>query len=156
MRVWTYILLLPEEENRLLRFLRSVFGSEAAVEIIKKIPVDGGVYQTSLIKELSHSNKTIIKALQNLVELRILNERMVKVKRGNRTVWVKFYTPTDLGRWLIMLLSPVKRENKVFMEKLIKSLFRLYVGNVFRMCKKHGIDPNILKAIVEEELAAET
>jgi len=156
LRVWPYILPLPVDSSKLLRFLRAVFGSETALEILRKLPADGRVYQARLIEELNRSNKTVINALKNLVSLGVLEEGMEKARRGNRVVWVKYYTVTDLGRWLAFLISPPEQLDKDVVKRLIENLLKLYLDSILKVCKSYDIDPiELIKRVLEEENASD-
>ncbi|MEM2574068.1 MAG: hypothetical protein QXF77_06615, partial [Candidatus Jordarchaeales archaeon] len=75
---WPYLLFLPADPHDLRAFLLDVFGSPITLEILEKI--DRGVQaQKDIIRQLRHSNKTIIFHLKNLVRLGVLEEEY-KVK----------------------------------------------------------------------------
>lgn len=157
MRVWPYILPLPVEGDKLLRFLRAVFGSETALEILKKLPAEGKVYQAMLIEELNRSNKTVINALKNLVSLGVLEEGMEKTHRDNRVVWVKYYTVTDLGRWLAFLISPPEQLDKETVKRLIESLLKLYLDSILKLCKRYDIDAvDLIERVLREEAVSDS
>ena len=155
MKVWPYILPLPVDNSKLLRFLKAVFGSETALEILRKLPADGKVYQAKLIEELNRSNKTVINALKNLVSLGVLEEGMEKARRGNRVVWVKYYTATDLGKWLVFLILPPEELDKEVVKKLIENLLKLYLDSILKICRSYNIDPvDLIKRVLEEKNAS--
>jgi len=150
LKVWPYILPLPVDNSKLLRFLKAVFGSETALEILRKLPADGKVYQAKLIEELNRSNKTVINALKNLVSLGVLEAR-----RGNRVVWVKYYTATDLGKWLVFLILPPEELDKEVVKKLIENLLKLYLDSILKVCRSYNIDPvDLIKRVLEEKNAS--
>ncbi|MBS7605836.1 hypothetical protein KEJ31_06005, partial [Candidatus Bathyarchaeota archaeon] len=109
-------------------------------------------YQKDLIENLGYSNKTLIEHLRALVDLGILCECMEKKDMHGRTVWLKAYTLTDLGRWFALLLieeESLPRENKI---EIACNVFRSYVKWVRKLAESLGIDKNKLFRIFEEEM----
>ena len=94
--------------------------------------------------------------MKNLVNLGVLEEGMEKARRGNRVVWVKYYTVTDLGRWLAFLISPPEQLDKDVVKRLIENLLKLYLDSILKVCKSYDIDPiELIKRVLEEENASD-
>lgn len=149
--LWPYILPLPTKSTRQYKILLSVFKSKVSFEIMRLMPVDKAIYQKDLIGKLCrHSNKTVIEGLNRLVSAGVLEEGMEKVAVNDKNVWVKWYKPTFLGKWLVLLLIPPKQIPREKVEETIKTLFTLYIKNAVDLCKNYEVNPEVIKEIFEE------
>lgn len=104
---YPYVVFLPSGN----KILGSIFGSRAAVDILKFSVSQGisqKIYQKDIIGSLKYSNKTIIQNSKLLTELGILIEYMEKKEEKGRIVWVKAYELSDIGKWLLYR-SPKRR-----------------------------------------------
>jgi len=153
MEVWPYILPLPSDRANQRRFLISVFGSDIAIEILRNISLEGKVYQRDLIKSLNYSNKTIIKHLKTLVSFNVLDEGMKKVVENKKTIWLKWYKTTNLGKWVVFLFVPPEKIDKKILEKILEELFELYIRNAVQLCKKYSVDPKLLEKVFSQAMA---
>lgn len=149
-KLWPYILPLPTKPDRHYKILRTVFGSKATLEIMKKAPPKGRIYQKDLIAELRFSNKTIIEKLKRLVSIGVLEEGMEKVEIRGKGFWNKWYEPTPLGRWIILLMKPPHEVSREDIEDILKELFRIYVDSAMKLCDDYDIDHRILEDAFEE------
>ena len=154
MEVWPYILPLPSDRADQRRFLLSVFGSDTAMDILKNVSLEEKIYQRDLIRGLHYSNKTIIKNLKTLVTYGVLEEGMEKSSERGKTLWLKWYKSTNLGRWLVLLLVPPEKIDAKLVEKIMEELFELYVKNAVRLCKAYGIDSKLLAKVFEKSVAS--
>lgn len=149
-----YVVFLPSEQK--IRILNAIFGSKAAVDILK-FSLDQGIsnriYQKDLIKTLPYSNKTIIGNLKSLTKLRVLREYMEKVKEKGRIVWVKAYQLTDAGRWFALLLAKEKDLSEHEKAEILQDLFRAYVRWVRGVSEKLHLNRSDLRRAFEEEMA---
>ena len=152
-RLYPYVIFLPRSSKH--KVLRAIFGSSVPVDILKfalKQGVYEKIYQKDLIKKLGYSNKTIIEHLKALTKMGVLNERMEKTEVSGRTVWLKIYTLSDLGRWFALLLveeENLSREDKI---KIVYNVFRSYIRWIKDLSEKLGIDKSELLKIFEEEM----
>lgn len=147
-----YVVFLPSEHK--IRILSAIFGSRAAVDILK-LSLDKGIseklYQQELGKKLSYSNKTIIKNLKSLTKLDILQESMEKSEKNQRIVWVKAYQLSDMGKWFSLLLAEEKDLSESEKAQILESLFRTYIRWVKDLSSKlHLSKGNLEKAFREE------
>ncbi len=147
-------MFLPSEQKT--RILSAIFGSKAAVDILKFSLSQGiskKLYQKELIEKLAYSNKTVIENLKTLTKLGILKEDMEKLRKGNRTIWVKAYQLSDTGRWFALLLAKEKDLSKEEEADILKRIFRTYIKWVRDLSEKLQVDKKALKEIFVEEMA---
>jgi transcription initiation factor IIE alpha subunit len=152
-RLYPYVIFLPRGIKR--EVLKAIFGSSVPVDILRfalERGVSEKIYQRDLIEKLEYSNKTVIEHLNALTELGILNEHMEKAESSGRTVWLKAYTLTDLGKWFALLLveeEKLSREDKI---KIAYNAFRSYMKWMRELAEKIGISKEELLKIFEEEM----
>ncbi|RLI41575.1 hypothetical protein DRO59_06625 [Candidatus Bathyarchaeota archaeon] len=147
-------MFLPSEQKT--RILSAIFGSKATVDILKFSLSQGiskKLYQKELIEKLAYSNKTVIENLKTLTKLGILKEDMEKLRKGNRTIWVKAYQLSDTGRWFALLLAKEKDLSKEEEADILKKIFRTYIRWVRDLSEKLQLDKKALKEIFAEEMA---
>lgn len=151
--VYPYLIFLPTKQKQ--KVLKAVFGSHGPIDILK-FSINQGIaqkiYQQDLIEHLDYSNKTVIERLKDLVALRILEGGMEKKESTHRTVWVKYYTLTDLGRWFALLLAnedTLSREETV---EIVKSVFRIYINWARKLTEKLHVDKKVIEDIFMEEM----
>jgi hypothetical protein len=145
-----YILPLPKNTEDQRRFYRSVFGSDTALEVLRMASLENKIYQKDLIKELKYSNKTILETLKRLVSLGVLQEGMEKMAEVGKTVWVKWYSPTNVGRWIVLLFLPPKKVDSKLIEDSIEELFGLYVKSAIQLCKTYNLKTELLRKVFED------
>lgn len=148
-----YVVFLPEEQKS--RILSAIFGSKAAVGILKfalKHGVSKRIYQRILMKELAYSNKTIIETLKSLTRLGVLSENMEKATKNGRTVWIKTYQLSDAGKWFALLLAEEKDLSISEKAEILQNIFRSYVGWVRNLSENLNLDKESLRKIFAEEM----
>lgn len=152
-RLYPYIVFLPTRKKH--EVLRAIFRSMVPIDILN-FSINQGIskkiYQKDLIESLNYSNKTLIEHLKALTDLGILEEFMEKAESAGRTVWVKYYLLSDLGRWFALLLAEedaLSRDEKV---DIIRSVFRSYVRWVKELTEKLDVDKGILQEIFKKEM----
>ena len=153
--LWPYILPLPlDPEKREL--VMSVLRSSIATAILMKIRLDAPSYQQQLIQKLPYSNKTIIQNLKLMVKASILQQDMqVVATKTRRRTWVKYYKPTNLGKWIILLFTSPKQVSPEQTRSIVKELFLLYASSIVEVCKKHQIDIEVFHEILSQEHSRE-
>lgn len=152
-RLYPYVVFLPLKNKE--KVLKGIFGSRVPIDILNFSISQGiskKIYQQELIGSFGYSNKTILEHLKTLTEIGILKEAMEKKESGERTVWVKFYLLSDLGRWFALLLS--KEDALSGCEKIdvITSIFRTYVRWIRELTEKIGLKREALHDIFIEEM----
>jgi hypothetical protein len=148
-----YVVFLPSEQK--IRILNAIFGSKAAVDILKfslKQGISNKIYQKDLVKKLDYSNKTLIENLKSLTKLAVLKEEMEKAQRNDRIVWVKSYQLSDAGKWFALLLAEEKELSVKEKAEILQNLFRAYVKWVRDLSKELHIDRKVLQEVFMEEI----
>ena len=148
-----YVVFLPAEQKD--KILSAIFGSKAGVDVLRfslKQGIAKNIYQKDLVKRLNYSNKTIIANLKALTKLGVLTEDMEKNEKEGRTIWVKAYQLTDLGRWFALLLAEEKELTETEKSEILQSLFRTYVKLVKDLAKELNIDKENLEEIFKQEM----
>ena len=148
-----YVVFLPVEQKD--KILSAIFGSKAGVDVLRfslKQGIAKNIYQKDLVKSLNYSNKTIIENLKALTKLGVLNECMEKNEKEGRTIWVKAFQLTDLGRWFALLLAEEKELSEKEKSEILQSLFRTYVKLVKDLAEELNINKKSLEAIFKEEM----
>ncbi len=138
-RVWPYVLPFPLDPKK-RRLIWGIFQSRVGLKILGMVSVDGETYQQDLIGLLPYSNKSIIKYLQQMVKAKVLEEGMKTSTEKGRTVWIKWYRPTSLGRWLILFLKSPNEVTPNSVKTIIEELFRVYSSNIVEVCQKYRMD----------------
>jgi len=152
-RLYPYVIFLPK--GRKEKVFEAIFESKVSVDVLKyalKKGVSEKIFQKDLIATLGYSNKTVIDHLKSLTDLKILDEHMEKAEASGRTVWVKYYTLTDLGRWFALLL--VEEESMTDQEKIniVTTAFRFYTRWVKELSGKLGMQEGELSRIFNDEM----
>jgi DNA-binding MarR family transcriptional regulator len=148
-----YVVFLPVEQKD--KILSAIFGSKAGVDVLRfslKQGIIKNIYQKDLVKRLNYSNKTIIENLKTLTKLGVVTERMEKNEKQGRTIWVKAYQLTDLGRWFALLLAEEKELTEKEKSEIMQSLFRTYLKLVKDLAEELNIDKKTLEEIFKEEM----
>lgn len=152
-RLHPYVVFLPSKMKQ--KVLRAIFGSTVPIGILN-FSINQGIskkiYQKDLIENLNYSNKTLIEHLKSLTKLGILEESMEKRESAGRTVWVKYYVLSDLGRWFALLLAKeesLPRDEKI---DIIRSIFRSYVRWMRELTEKLNVDKAVLEEIFKKEI----
>lgn len=148
--MWPYVLPFPlEAKKRSLVF--SILESRMGIDILTRIGIDARTFQHDLIGRLHYSNKSIIKYLKQMVDAGILEDGMERVvEKGNRT-WMKWYTPTSLGKWVILFLTPPEEIRPELAKRIIEELFRLYSSSVVEVCEKYGFTIDSFQHVFDDE-----
>ncbi len=148
-----YVVFLPVEQKD--KILSAIFGSKAGVDVLRfslKQGIAKNIYQKDLVKQLNYSNKTIIANLKALTKLGVLTECMEKNEKEGRTIWVKTYQLTDLGRWFALLLAEESELTEHQKSEILQSLFRTYMKLVKDLAEELNIKKTKLKEIFQQEI----
>jgi len=135
--------------------LSAIFGSKAAVDILEfslSQGISNKIYQKDLVRKLDYSNKTIIENLKSLTRLGVLIEDMERIEKEGRTMWVKAYQLSDIGRWFALLLAEEKDLSEGEKAEILQNIFRKYIKWVKDLSKKLNVDKKMLEEIFTEEM----
>ena len=148
---WPFILPLPKEPAEQYRVLLTAFSSEIALKLLGRMRLRGRTYQRELLEALGeHSTKSVLKYLRMLSDAGLVEEGMEKQRVDGRTVWVKWYSPTFLGRWLILLLTPREELSPRQIMEVVKELLGFYAKSVAKLCLEYGLNPEYFKQLFDE------
>ncbi len=148
-----YVVFLPSKQKH--RILRAIFGSKAAIDILKFSigqGVSNKIYQKDLMEKLSYSNKTIIERLKSLTNFGVLEEDMEKMESGKRIVWVKSYQLTDIGKWFVLLLAEEKELTREEQAQILQNIFKAYIKWVKDLSDRLHVNKEVLEKIFMEEM----
>jgi predicted ArsR family transcriptional regulator len=137
------------------KILSAIFGSKAGVDVLRfslKQGIAKNIYQKDLVKRLNYSNKTIIENLKTLTKLGVLTEHMEKNEKEGRTIWIKAYQLTDLGKWFALLLAEEKELTPQEKSEILQSLFRTYMNQVKDLAEELDINKTTLQKIFQQEI----
>lgn len=146
--LWPYVLPLPIEREAFNRVFQAVFGSKAALEILKKSSPNKRIYQKEIIADLGFSNKTVIEALKKLVSAGVLEQGMERRMENGKMVWTKWYTPTFQGKWITLLLQSPKNLSRDEAREIVMELFKMYIDNITKLCDDYDIYPEIFETTI--------
>jgi hypothetical protein len=148
--VWHYILPFPlEDEKR--KLIWSVLQSKVGKSLLMNMKLDGRTYQRDFINGTPYSNKSIIVYLKRMVSAGILEQGMEQVVAGKRKVRIKWYVPTNLGRWFILFLKPTEEIPPELARKTIEEIFNVYASSIVEVCENFGIDIDVFREILNKE-----
>jgi hypothetical protein len=151
--LYPYVIFLPRSRKQ--KVLRAIFGSRVPIDILM-FSLDKGIteriYQRDLISSLPYSNKTIIERLQALTELGILEEHMEKATIKTRTVWLKYYLLSDIGKWFAILLVEEKSLTKNEKIRIVNNAFTSYLRWIRNLADNLDIKKEELARIFHEEI----
>jgi len=148
-----YVVFLPSKQKH--KTLRIIFGSQAAVDILKfsiRKGVSNKIYQKDLVEKLPYSNKTIIEHLKSLTKLGVLEEDMEKIEKKGRIVWVKAYQLSDIGKWFALLLAEEKDLSRKEKVEILQNIFKAYIKWVKNLSEKLHVNKKTLEKIFTEEM----
>jgi hypothetical protein len=110
------------------------------------------IYQKDLVRKLAYSNKTVIGTLKSLTKLRVLTEDMEKVEKEGRTVWVKAYQLSDIGKWFALLLAEERDLSEREKAEILQNIFRGYIRWVKNLSENLHVNKEALKKIFNDEM----
>jgi hypothetical protein len=148
--VWHYILPFPLE-NEKRRLIWSVLQSKVGKSLLMTMKLEGRTYQRDLINGTSYSNKSIIEYLKRMVSADMLEQGMEQVATGKRKVRIKWYVPTKLGKWFILLLKPTEEISPDLVRTTIEEIFHVYASSIVELCENFGININVFRNILNSE-----
>ncbi len=155
--LWTFLLPLPRSKSKRERLLKTMFSTDTVLEILKLFNLDTILCQKDIVNKLSiHSNKTVLRALKELVETGVLLEEYIESKTpSGRRIKLKCYRLSLLGKWLYMLTSS---PSTIGIDRLRKELLELYTllgESIANSYIELNIDPNeVIKSMLKGAITA--
>jgi len=154
-RVWPYVLPFPlDVEKR--KLIWSILQSKVGMSILTRMRLEKRTYQQELIHGTRYSNKSIIEYLKKMVLAGILNQGMEQVSTEDKRVWVKWYEPSQLGRWFILFLKNPDEIPPDLTKRTITELFQLYSSSILEVCEKYGLNSQFFHQILGEQAKKKT
>jgi len=139
-RVWPYVLPFPIDAKQ-RSLIWSILQSKVGMSILMRMKMDARTYQQELIKETPYSNKSIIEYLKKMVMAHTLDQGMEShLTRKRKRIWMKWYTPTQLGRWLILFLKQPEKIPPNTARETVEELFQLYSSGIVQVCQRYGFN----------------
>ena len=152
-KFYPYVTFLPMKQKH--KILSTIFGSKVAVNIIKfsiSQGISNKIYQKDLVEKLPYSNKTVIEHLKSLTAFGILEEDMEKMVSEGRTVWVKYFQLSDVGKWFALLLTEEKDLTEKEKAEILQAVFRAYIRWIKTISGKLHVNKDDLEKIFKEEM----
>lgn len=149
-QIWHYVLPFPlETEKR--KLIWSILQSKVGKSLLMNMNIEGRTYQKDMINGTPYSNKSIIEYLKRMVTAGMLKQGMEQLVTGKRKVRVKWYVPTNLGRWFILFLKPADDIPSELVRKTIEEIFKVYSSSIVEVCKNFGIEIDTFRNILNRE-----
>ena len=137
--VWPYVLPFPLDSDK-RGLIWSILQSKIGLKILENVDIGKLIYQHDLIEKLPYSNKSVIKYLKKMVKAAILEQGMEGRSEKGRTVWIKWYKPTTLGKWLSLFLKSPSNVSEDLTKTIVEELFCLYSSSIVEVCRKFGMN----------------
>lgn len=154
LHVWPYVLPFPLDVRQ-RKLMWSILQSKVGTDVLKSLKLDEKTYQQELIQNLPHSNKSIIEYLKRMVSVGILEQGMERVATDEKKVWMKWYVPTEVGKWLILFLKPPEEIPPEVAKQTIEELFRVYSSNIVEVSEKYGMHVEYFHQVLDEHFLLE-
>ena len=70
---------------------------------------------------------------------------------GKRKVRVRWYIPTNLGRWFILFLKPTEEIPPELVRKTIEEIFQMYAQSIVEVCQSFEINVDVFCQILNKQ-----
>lgn len=140
-KFWPYILMMPSEYPERIAFIKDVLASKIAANVLPCFEVSGSVLQKDLIKNLSHSNKSIIQYLEVLRSYGFI-ETGSKVMDGRRIV---YHELTKRGWVLVRFFSEGLPPDA---NELTEALLEDYLTGLLSFYREHNFEESVFFEIL--------
>ena len=91
-----------------------------------------------------------------MVSAGILTQGMERIATGKRKVRVRWYIPTNLGRWFILFLKPTEEISPELVRKTIEEIFHVYASSIVEVSEDFGIDIDVFREILNTQSTNKT
>lgn len=140
-KFWPYILLMPSTYDERVAFIKDVLASRIASTVLPKFEESSVVLQRDLIRDLTHSNKSIIRYLEILRSYGLI-ETGSKVEGGKRVV---YHEPTKRGWGVIRFFSEGLPSD---VRELTESLLEEYLTSLSSFYREHNLEESVFFEIL--------
>jgi len=120
------------------------------MSVLTKLKLNERTYQRELIRQTSYSNKSIIEYVKKMVKAGILEEGLEQVATRQKRIWIKWYAPTQLGKWFILFLKNPDEIPSDLARKTLEELFQLYAHSIVEVSEKYGLSLNFFHQILSK------
>ncbi|MHA2228521.1 MAG: PfkB family carbohydrate kinase [Candidatus Thorarchaeota archaeon] len=134
---WPFLLFLPKNFEKRQEFIRSVLGSRLAHNVLCSFKNQERVLQRDLVKQLPHSNKSILEYLRTLTEFGLLTSGS-SVHGGKRVV---FHELTKTGWSLARFFSEGLPSD---LTELTTYLLEDYLMHLVSLSREEGINDSLV------------
>jgi hypothetical protein len=145
--VWPYVLPFPTDAKQ-RQLVWSILQSRIGMSVLTKLKLDRRTYQRELIRQTSYSNKSIIEYLKKMVKAGILEEGLEQISTKKKRIWIKWYVPTQLGKWFILFLKNPDEIPSDLARRTLEELFQLYAHSIVEVSEKYGLSPDFFHQIL--------
>jgi sugar/nucleoside kinase (ribokinase family) len=135
--LWPYVMFLPEELDRKRQFIKTVLASKVAPGVLSAFEEDGRALQRNLVRNLPHSNKSILAYLKALKEFGLITTSS-SVDGGKRVV---YHELTKSGWGVARLLSAGL---PVDIGDLTATLLEDYLSSLVSLYRERGLDASTI------------
>lgn len=136
--LWPYVLFLPETLERKREFIKTVLASKLAAGVLSSFGEDGRVLQRNLVRDLPHSNKSILAYLNVLKDFNLISTGTI-VLEGKRIV---YHDLTKAGWSLTRFFSEELQSSDL--SDLTSSLLEDYLSSLVSLYRDRGFESSAL------------
>jgi hypothetical protein len=85
-----------------------------------------------------------------MVKAGILQEGLEQVSTRQKRIWIKWYVPTQLGKWFILFLKNPDEIPSDLAKKTLEELFQLYAHSIVEVSEKYGLSLDFFHQILSK------
>jgi len=86
-----------------------------------------------------------------MVKASILEEGLEQVATRRKRIWVKWYVPTQLGKWFILFLKNPDEIPSDLARKTLEELFQLYASSIVEVSERYGLSLDFFHQILDKQ-----
>jgi len=85
-----------------------------------------------------------------MVKASILEEGLEQVATQRKRIWIKWYMPTQLGKWFILFLKNPDEIPSDLARKTLEELFQLYASSIVEVSEKYDLSLDFFHQILDK------